>query len=60
MCLQMMRTLPLPKLSEAMELYLQFKGAGKVKTFQQAARRNLGVGVNVVDQMGLGAKDIDA
>ena len=43
------RTLPSPKLSRAMRLYLQLKGTGKAKTFQQAARRNVGVVVNVVD-----------
>ncbi len=33
------RTLPSPKLSEATQLYLQLKGKGKAKTFQQAAIR---------------------
>ena len=43
------RTLPSPRLSEAMQLYLQLKGIGKARTFQQAARRNVGVVVNVMD-----------
>ena len=43
-----MRTLPSPKLSEAMQLYLQLKGAGKAKTFQQAAIRNFGVVIEVI------------
>ena len=43
------RTLPLPKLSEAMQLLLHLKGIGKAKTFQQVARRNLGVVVNAAD-----------
>jgi hypothetical protein len=42
-------TLPSPKLSEAMQLFLHLKGTGKAKTFQQAARRNVGVVVNVAD-----------
>ena len=42
------RTLPSPKLSEAMQLYLQLKGTGKAKTFQQAAIRNVGVVVEVI------------
>ena len=45
------RTLPSPKLYEAMQLYLRLKGTGKAKTFQQAARRNVGVVVNVVNDM---------
>ena len=43
-----MRSLPSPKLSEAMQLYLQLKGAGKAKTFQQAAIRNIGVVIEVI------------
>ena len=43
------RTLPLPKLSKAMQLYLQLKGTDKATTFQQAARRNVGVVINGVD-----------
>ena len=42
------RTLPSPQLSEAMQLYLQLKGAGKAKTFQQAAIRNVGVVIEVI------------
>ncbi len=42
------RTPPSPKLSEAMQLYLQLKGTGKAKTFHQAAMRNVGVVVNAV------------
>ena len=42
-------TLPLPKISEAMQLLLHHEGTGKAKTFQQVARRNLGVVVNVAD-----------
>ena len=34
------KSLPSPTLSEAMHLYLQLKGVGKVKTFHQAAMRN--------------------
>ena len=43
-----MRSLPSPKLSEAMQLYLQLKGQGKARTFQQAAMRNVGVVIDVV------------
>ena len=42
------QTLPSPKLSEAMQLYLQLKGKGKAKTFQQAAVRNVGVVIEVI------------
>ena len=42
------RTAPSPKLSEAMQLYLQLKGKGKAKTFQQAAIRNVGVVADLV------------
>ena len=42
------RSLPSPKLSEAMQLYLQLKGVGKAKTFQQAAIRNVGVVIEVI------------
>ena len=42
------RSLPSPKLSEAMQLYLQLKGTGKAKTFQQAAIRNVGVVIEVI------------
>ena len=42
------KSLPSPKLSEAMHLYLQLKGVGKAKTFHQAAMRNVGVVVDVV------------
>jgi hypothetical protein len=42
------RSLPSPNLSEVMQLYLQLKGAGKAKTFQQAAVRNVGVVVEVI------------
>jgi integrase len=43
-----MRTLPSPTLSKAMQLYLQLKGAGKAKTFQQAAIRNVGVVIEII------------
>ena len=42
------KSLPSPKLYEAMHLYLQLKGVGKAKTFHPAAMRNLGFVVNVV------------
>lgn len=42
------KSLPSPTLSEAMHLYLQLKGVGKVKTFHQAAIRNVGVVLDVV------------
>jgi integrase len=42
------RSLPSPNLSEAMQLYLRLKGAGKVKTFQLAAVRNVGVVIEVI------------
>jgi integrase len=42
------RSLPSPKLSEAMQLYVQLKGVGKAKTFQQAAIRNVGVVIEVI------------
>jgi len=41
-------SLPSPKLSEAMHLYLQLKGVGKAKTFHRAAMRNAGVVIDVV------------
>ncbi|XDZ67905.1 DUF6538 domain-containing protein [Alphaproteobacteria bacterium LSUCC0226] len=43
-----MKPFPSPKLSEAMQLYLQLKGAGKAKTFKQAAIRNVGVVIEVI------------
>ena len=42
------KSLPSPTLSEAMQLYLRLKGAGKAKTFQQAAIRNVGVVIEVI------------
>lgn len=42
------RSLPSPKLSEAMHLYLQLKDVGKAKTFRQAAMRNVSVVVEIV------------
>ena len=43
-----MRSLPSPTLSEAMQLYLQLKGAGKAERFQKAAIRNVGVVIEVI------------
>ena len=42
------RSLPSPKLSETMQLYLQLKGHGKARTFHQAAMRNAGVVIEVI------------
>ena len=42
------QTLPSPELSEAKQQNLQLKGAGKAKTFQQAAIRNVGVVIEAI------------